>query len=182
MTQSKLPLSLREHSLLPDNRSHLERALELALAEELYDIEQLFPELLFAQQTPLHALPSLAADKLVPDWSSDDSEQEQRDTADNSWRVHQRAGTIAAIAESMKGLSAEITIDKWFEYGGQPYHFRIMALTTRALDTALAERIARRVDDVKSERDSYELSLGVRDEGRFYFAGASVLAPRVTIR
>ena len=57
-----------KYSLLPDNRSPLERGLELAFTELLTSMVSPFPDLLNAHKTPTHMLPYLAQDRGVLEW------------------------------------------------------------------------------------------------------------------
>jgi phage tail P2-like protein len=174
-------LSLKVHSVLPDNRSSLERALELALSQQLYQVEHLYPQLLDAQKAPLSVVPYLALDKQVSEWSSEDSEQEKRTTADHQWRVFRLSGTMAGIRLALEGLNGETEIQRWHEYGGEPYHMRIRVWVTSAPDAGMVARVSSRIDEAKSERDVYSLGVGVKQRGLLHVAGAVQMAPTLII-
>lgn len=179
MSQSTLPSSLITYSVLPDNRSHLERSIELSLSEQLYSIKNPYPELLNAYKTSIDVLPYLAAEKQVADWSSSDSEIEKRSTVANQYQVFKKAGTIAGIRLALSSLNSETEIQRWYEYGGQPYHMRIRVWITAAPDEERLYRLSQRITHAKSERDAFSLGVGIKQKGSIYTGGAVYLAPRM---
>ena len=181
MNQSTLPSSLKTHSVLPDNRSPLERALELSLSQQLFSINHSYPVLLNPQKTPVSALPYLAADKQVAEWSPDDSEGDRRATADNQWRVFKLSGTVAGLRLALSGFNGETEIQPWHEYGGQPYHLKAKVWVTAPIDGETINRLSHRVNNAKSERDTVLLSVGAKTETKLNFALTTVSGPSVTV-
>jgi phage tail P2-like protein len=181
LSQSTLPSALKTYSVLPDNRSALERGLELALSEQLYAVPQPYPELLNAKKTPLAMLPYLAADRQVVDWNSNDSDAEKRATTHNQYQVFKLSGTRAGIRLALEGLNGETEIQRWHEYGGEPYHMRVRVWITAAPDEERLQRLNQRIIEAKSERDVFSLGVGVKQSGNIYVGGAVYLAPRLIV-
>lgn len=67
----------------------------------------------------------LAKDFKVDWWRADASIEEKRATLKTSWYVHRHLGTKAAVEVAIKDFIGTGTVQEWFEYEGQPHHFRI---------------------------------------------------------
>ncbi len=67
----------------------------------------------------------LAHDFKVDWWSADYSVEEKRRTLKSSWRVHKTLGTKAAVDEAISAIYPNSGAVPWFDYGGEPYHFRL---------------------------------------------------------
>jgi phage tail P2-like protein len=181
LSQLTSPSELSSYSFLPDNRSALERGLELAFSEALYATPSIYPDLLNANKTLLNALPYLAAERQVVDWSSSDSEVEKRSTTANQYQVFKLSGTRAGIRLALDGLNGETEIQRWHEYGGEPYHMRVRVWITAAPDEDRLQRLNQRIIEAKSERDVFSLGVGVKQSGKIYVGGAVYLAPRLIV-
>lgn len=68
----------------------------------------------------------LAYDFKVDWWDYGLSLTEKRETLKRSWYVHKHMGTPAAIKSALSAIYPDVYIQEWFDYGGEPYHFRIM--------------------------------------------------------
>ena len=49
--------------------------------------------------------------------------------------VYTKAGTAAAVKEFVRSIYAETEVDEWYEYGGDPGHYRISFLVDSQLQT-----------------------------------------------
>ena len=67
----------------------------------------------------------LARDFKVDWYDPDYSLEEKRRTLKDSWRVHKTLGTRAAVETAISAIYPETTVEEWFEYGGEPYHFKL---------------------------------------------------------
>ncbi|MBJ7539898.1 phage tail protein I [Marinomonas transparens] len=162
MTQSKLPSGLKAYSVLPDNRSPLERALELALSESLYSIDHPFPELLNAQSTTVEAVAPLGIDHQVPVWDREDSEAVKRDRVEHAWRNRQKSGTRSGFLDSLQQMGFGSEVTPWFKLSpvAAPYFFQVWVYCSdRVLTPEINTRIDELLIEMKSERDTYELNL-----------------------
>ena len=44
----------------------------------------------------------------------------------DSWFVHKRMGSRTAVETAISDVYPYSIVEEWFEYGGDPYHFRII--------------------------------------------------------
>jgi phage tail P2-like protein len=174
LTQSKLPSGLKTYSVLPDNKSPLERGLELALSEALFSIEHVYPELLDAQETPLIAIASLGVEYQVPVWDSEESEWIKRNRVQFAWRNRQLSGTRTGFTKALDQMGFGSVVTPWFQFSParDPYYFQIWVYCSDQVLTAeINTRIDELLTEMKSERDTYELNL----------ARESIASPRIAV-
>lgn len=161
MSQSISESNTSNYSLLGDNASPLEIALERVLSNALNDICPPIPELRNANKTPEHLLPYLALEKQVPEWESSDSAEQKRQTVKNQLQVYKTQGTRHGIMLALAGLGGRADIRPWYAYGGKPYQMQINYWITSLPPVDLFNRIDARISDAKSERDDYECNVGL---------------------
>ncbi len=58
-------------------------------------------------------------------WDSDYSTEEKRRTLAASWQVHKTLGTRAAVEKAASAVYPNTKVQEWFEYGGEPYRFKL---------------------------------------------------------
>lgn len=104
------------------------RALATAVAAELEDLFGKPPNAtIYSRIDTLDEslLDMIAADFKIDWWRPDASVQEKRECLKNSWYVHKHLGTKSAIEKAISDFLGAGRIEEWFEYGGEPYHFRV---------------------------------------------------------
>ena len=95
----------------------------------------------------------LARDFKVDWWDPEYSIDEKRRTLKGSWRVHKTLGTKAAVETAIRAIYPLTTVEEWFEYGGEPYHFRLnINITSDSGDLARQKRVLDRLNFYKSLR------------------------------
>lgn len=116
-----LPLVLQEDASL----SALAEAVAGALAEEAGETDKarIYPAL---ERQEEGVLDILANDFKVDWWAPDYTQQEKLQTLKDSFEVHRRLGTKRAVEQAISGIYEDTRVTEWFEYGGDPYHFKIM--------------------------------------------------------
>lgn len=67
----------------------------------------------------------------------------------DSVKVHQKLGTKAAVEMALGGIHPFSEIEEWFDYGGNPYRFRIVLDTTKSRVQADYDKIIKTVDIYK---------------------------------
>ncbi|RBO82632.1 phage tail protein I [Marinomonas aquiplantarum] len=184
MSQSNLPSTLKTYSVLPDNRSSLERALELVLSEALYSINHPYPELLYAYKTQKEVVSNLAAEKQVPIWDTEDTEQVKRNLAGNAWKVRQLSGTKAGLALALESFEFLSEIKSWYQQvpKTEPYSLDIVAWEkgNKPVNVTNAKKLMAYIENTKSERDNIELSLMFGVETSLGLVGAR--APSINVK
>ncbi len=100
------------------------------------------------------ALLAILARDFKVDWYDPDySLEEKRRTVKSSWRVHKTLGTKAAVETAIRAIYPLTTVEEWFEYGGEPYHFRLnIDITSDSGDRARQRRVLERLNFYKSLR------------------------------
>ena len=132
------------------------------LAQRRSEIEQLriYPVI---DRLDEQLLDILAYDFKVDWWDADYSLEEKRRTLKDSWRVHKVLGTKAAVETALRAIYPKAQVQEWFEYGGEPYRFKLdIDLTGELSDAARPWRVLERVNFYKSLRshlDSIEFTI-----------------------
>lgn len=57
---------------------------------------------------------------------------EKRRTIKDSWFVHKRMGTKSAVERAVSDVWPNSKIEEWFDYSGDPYHFRVILDTSES--------------------------------------------------
>lgn len=104
----------------------------------------------------------LARDFKVDWWDPDYTLEEKRRTLKDSWRVHKLLGTKAAVETAISAIYPETKIYEWWEYDGEPYHFRLMI-------NANYENVAPEKHQRVLERMRYYKNLRSHSDGIYYF-------------
>lgn len=95
----------------------------------------------------------LARDFKVDWWDANYSLEEKRRTLKDSWRVHKMLGTKAAVETAISAIYPRTKVLEWFEYGGEPYHFRLdINITNDTIDSEKQRRVLERLNFYKSLR------------------------------
>lgn len=95
----------------------------------------------------------LAHDFKVDWWDNDYALEEKRRTLQSSWQVHKLLGTKAAVEQAISAIYPHTTVKEWFEYGGQPYHFKLdINITNDDVDTGKQRRVMQRLNYYKNLR------------------------------
>lgn len=95
----------------------------------------------------------LAHDFKVDWWDADYSLEEKRRTLKDSWRVHRLLGTKAAVETAIRAIYPGATVVEWWEYGGEPYCFRLcIPVIGGADDQAKQQRVLARLNTYKNLR------------------------------
>ena len=84
----------------------------------------------------------LAHDFKVDWWDADYSLEEKRRTLKDSWRVHKILGTKAAVERAISAIYPHTQVLEWFEYGGEPYHFRCISTSPTTTSTPTSSAVS----------------------------------------
>ena len=108
-------------SLLPPNASKLLRDLEKT-GSRLSFLEILNRYLRNPEKCPEHLLPWLGWALSVDVWNETWAESIRRNVIKASISVHRHKGTLGALKRALEAFEFDhVTIEEWFDYGGDPY-------------------------------------------------------------
>ena len=130
----------------------LAEAMADLLAQRPEEIEQLriYPVI---DRLDERLLDILAYDFKVDWWDADYSLEEKRRTLKNSWRVHKTLGTKAAVEMAVSAIYPNTQVVEWWEYGGEPYHFRLhINVSDDNIESDKQRRVLSRLDTYNNLR------------------------------
>jgi len=169
--------------VLKENKSML--ALATVIAEELaqrpseIDRLMIYPRI---DTLPEELLDIRAYDFKVDWWDYDYTLEEKRRTLKDSWNVHRTLGTKGAVEKAISAIYHGTQVDEWFNYGGEPYHFKLLIdATYEGVDPVKHQRVLDRVGyykNLRSHMDGIEYiatpSGYCRSYGAIAFAGVGI--------
>ncbi|MGD8109384.1 phage tail protein [Vibrio sp. TRT 17S01] len=143
-------------SVQPESRTLIEESLEYGWHRVFDDLPNPFPDLKNPQKTPDEFVALLAGERAVLDWQPGDTSKQQRDTTDNAFGIHSKAGTRGGLKSALGALGFSSEIRR----GAKPYSLDVQAEVEKgALTVELQHRLSQRVTSYKSERDSTSMDL-----------------------
>ena len=171
-----------EHTLLPDNRTSFERSFEEGF-KKLVKSPEVLATITDPYTTSEEILPIIASERGVNDWFFSDTEDQKRAITKVSYSVHQTSGTNAGIELALEAVDYSAKIEHWTKVqGGLPYTVYVTARpnTTQNVTKERAHRLIERLNHVKSERDTVDLTLAYHIEQEVKVKAA--VLPRVNIQ
>lgn len=98
-------------------------------------------------------LPFLAYAFKVDFWDESLSVADKRALIKQSLALHRYKGTTWAIKQVFEALNIKAVVKEWFNYGGEPYHFKIdLSLEDKAITPQRADELASYVGIYKNVR------------------------------
>jgi len=104
-------------------------------------------------------LPFLAYAFKVDFWDDNLNIESKRKLIKSSLLLHQKKGTIWAIEEILAALDVKADVSEWFEYGGEPYYFKIKIDIQQQFPNI--NQLANLIDVYKNVRSKYEIDFDV---------------------
>lgn len=153
-----LPASIRDD---PDVQ-----AAAAAIDNELQAVTAAIPETVLIAR--IDVLPEAVLDLLAWQWHVDFYEPigfaiaKKRAVIKQSIAWHRHKGTPWAVEQVVSAVFANAEIEEWFDYGGDPYHFKIR--TIDSLQNAEAYTLLRRAIDVTKNTRSWLDSIQIERE------------------
>ena len=70
----------------------------------------------------------------------------------NCLSTHYKRGTVAAVEEVAEKIFGNATVTEWFEYGGEPYHFKVHTENISTSDEMITEfnRVIKKTQNIRS--------------------------------
>ncbi|WP_018691316.1 phage tail protein I [Algicola sagamiensis] len=172
---------IHKYSVLPDNHSPLERAIELAFYDMLQDDKHPYPRLLSPQQTATRLLPYLAQDRGGLLWEDGLNEEVMRERIAIAWALPRIAGTKRSIRWIFDAFGYFVHMIPWYEMKpeGRPFHCELIAWSKQnePLQSAEAakhihQQLFQHIQEIKSERDVFELNFALGASSVLHVAGS----------
>lgn len=173
--------SLSLLDILPANILEDEKvaAAAQALDREIKEVTKATIEVLHISR--IDELPEAVVDLLAWQWHVDFYDQnlsleKRRALVKNSIRWHMKKGTKAAVEEMVQTVFEGGRVTEWFEYNGEPYHFKIDLLEAPGISQENIDTVVRLVKAVKNTR-SWLDSVGFfrKITGPVYMGGAPMI-------
>lgn len=79
----------------------------------------------------------------------------KRELIKGCMEIHHKRGTVAAVEDVVRKIFGDATIEEWFDYGGEPYHFKIYTSNITSTDEMVQE-VIRTVRDTQNVRSHLE--------------------------
>lgn len=79
----------------------------------------------------------------------------KRELIKGCMELHYKRGTLGAVEDAVQKIFGDATVEEWFDYGGEPYHFKIRTSNTSASD-AMVQEVAKIVKETQSIRSHLE--------------------------
>ncbi|WP_438770067.1 phage tail protein I [Brevibacillus sp. JB24b] len=89
--------------------------------------------------------------------------EKKRELVKKSIAWHRIKGTPEAVEQVITAAFDECRVEEWFQYGGKPYHFKIIT-KDRIPDKTTLKALARAIESVKNTRSWLESISFQRDE------------------
>lgn len=93
----------------------------------------------------------LAADFKVDWYDYEGTLEEKRKTIRECIDVHRYKGTKFAVETALKGVYDNVKVSEWFEYGGEPFHFKV-TIYDSSNDVEKRSRVLERIKYYKNLR------------------------------
>lgn len=103
-------------------------------------------------------------------WELSDSEEQKIELILNAYEIQRYKGTRFAIIKSLELLGISAEFQKWTEYGGDPYHFKIVINRSNAFSAEQLRLVERYISKTQSERDVGTIEIMFKIDSPVYFA------------
>ena len=161
------------NSLMATGSSVLEQRAAAACAS-ISDLSVPLRDLWNPWKCPAKFLPYLAWAFSVDGWDESWSELEKRTVISESFRLHQRKGTIAAIRHVVEKMGYSMSIEEWWHVADPAGTFRLevdindIGITTRILD-----ELTRLINDTKPvSRHMAQFNISTKVHGNIHVGSA----------
>ncbi len=147
------------HENLPDSLAK-DNIIELAkvVDEKLHEIDALselalvYPRI---DELTEEFIDALAVQFHVDFYDYDLSIEKKRALVKNSIAWHMRKGTASVVQEMAATVFDDANVEEWFDYGGEPYFFRVMILQSDMTEVGIAT-VIKLINAVKNVRSWLE--------------------------
>lgn len=163
------------------NIRDLAEVLDVKLQEinAMSELILLYPRI---DELPENLIDALAEQFHVDFYDAEMSLQQKRTVVKNSIAWHRRKGTPSVVEEMVQTVFESAHVEEWFEYGGEPYHFRVTLITAPLTDKAVLERLVDAINKTKNVRSWLEYVQFLRPmEQTMYIGGTTGVYKKLTM-
>lgn len=116
-------------------------------------------------------------------WLFTSSDAEKRALIKNAVQIHKFKGTKFALEKVLESLNLNGKIFEWFDYAGQPYHFRvILDLFDRGFDEVTEKQLLDLVEETKNVRSVMEkLEVNLASQAKQKFLSLCLMGEEITL-
>ena len=119
------------------------------------------------EDLPEALLDIMAVDLNVYWYNPNDTLEAKRRTILAAWFVHKHVGTIGGIKRVLDSIRDDASVEEWFQYDGDPFHFRVNLQGTLTEESVrLVANIVNQVKNVRSVLDAIRIHSRM-DSGAF---------------
>lgn len=101
---------------------------------------------------PEWRLDELAWEYSIPWYDYDADLEEKRRTISGYSDTYSRLGTVRAVRDAVAAVGGDAQVDEWYQYGGQPYHYRVFSQLSGDADPSLITRARARAEYAQNVR------------------------------
>lgn len=133
-----------------EDKSKLAESISSDIAQLMRDADKamIFPRI---DELPEELLDILANDLKCEWYDSAGALDEKRATIKDCLYMHRYKGTKFAVKTALQGVYSTVKVIEWFEYDGQPYHFKI-EIYDSSNDAEKRQRVLSKIDYYKNLR------------------------------
>jgi phage tail P2-like protein len=144
-------------SLLPINLTELLKNIEESGCK-ITELEAKNKYVFNVDLAPENILPWVAWGFSVDDWNDAWEVDIKRNIIKTSLTLHRQKGTIGSLKKALSAFNfVDIKIEEWFEYGGNPYFFRVyFDIPYAGFDINILPEIAKVIQNTKNARSHLE--------------------------
>lgn len=163
-----------KQTLLLDNKTDLDIAIEEAIKSTVKS-SSVYEWLLDPLATKPEILDLIAKEYGVLDWYESYEVEDKRNAVLHAPMINQHSGTREGLRVGLEALGYGFEFTPWYEMTpkGKPYEFKLVSWRNNTpITKELFDRVVRRIDNVKSERDTVDLYLAVGMGAELVTSGA----------
>lgn len=144
-------------SILPEaitQDAHLMELAEVAarVFKKVYDNRKSAAIYSRIDSLPESLLDILARDLKVDWYDFNATLATKRRTIRDSWYIHKRLGTADAVKRAISDVWPDSSLEEWFEYSGDPYHFRVILDASENVNPIQLDEVMKKVRLFKPAR------------------------------
>lgn len=150
------------------------KGISYALEEEikrLYQQTSLIKIYSNIDNLPENILDELAWQFNIIEYNKTYSIDIKRSLIKNCLSTHHKRGTVSAVEEVATKIFGNATVSEWFDYGGEPYHFKVYTANVSISDEMIIEfnRVIKKTQNIRSHLE--EVITETINSMELYFGG-----------